>query len=38
MTQYDKLYELPMVILPESMDNMLANILGAASAPQPPRR
>ena len=29
MTQYDKLYELPMVILPESMDNILANILAA---------
>jgi 2,3-bisphosphoglycerate-independent phosphoglycerate mutase len=29
MTQYDKLYELPMVILPESMDNILANILSA---------
>ena len=27
MTQYDKLYELPVVILPESMDNILANIL-----------
>jgi 2,3-bisphosphoglycerate-independent phosphoglycerate mutase len=27
MTQYDKLYALPMVILPESMDNILANIL-----------
>ena len=27
MTQYDKLYELPLVILPESMDNILANIL-----------
>ena len=27
MTQYDKLYELPMVILPESMDNILANVL-----------
>ena len=27
MTQYDKLYELPMIILPESMDNILANIL-----------
>ena len=27
MTQYDKLYELPMVILPESMDNILANLL-----------
>ncbi len=29
MTQYDKLYALPMVILPESMDNILANILSA---------
>jgi 2,3-bisphosphoglycerate-independent phosphoglycerate mutase len=29
MTQYDKLYELPPVILPESMDNILANILSA---------
>jgi 2,3-bisphosphoglycerate-independent phosphoglycerate mutase len=27
MTQYDKLYELPLVILPESMDNILANLL-----------
>jgi 2,3-bisphosphoglycerate-independent phosphoglycerate mutase len=27
MTRYDKLYELPLVILPESMDNILANIL-----------
>ena len=27
MTQYDKRYELPLVILPESMDNILANIL-----------
>ena len=27
MTQYDKLYQLPMIILPESMDNILANIL-----------
>jgi 2,3-bisphosphoglycerate-independent phosphoglycerate mutase len=27
MTQYDKLYDLPLVILPESMDNILANIL-----------
>ena len=27
MTQYDKLYELPLVILPESMDNILANVL-----------
>jgi 2,3-bisphosphoglycerate-independent phosphoglycerate mutase len=29
MTQYDKLYDLPMIILPESMDNILANILSA---------
>jgi 2,3-bisphosphoglycerate-independent phosphoglycerate mutase len=29
MTQYDKLYELPLVIPPESMDNILANILSA---------
>ena len=29
MSQYDKSYALPMVILPESMDNILANILGA---------
>ena len=29
MTQYDKLYELPLVILPESMDNILANVLTA---------
>ncbi len=31
MTQYDKLYELPLVIQPESMDNILANILSAHS-------
>jgi 2,3-bisphosphoglycerate-independent phosphoglycerate mutase len=30
MTQYDKSYNLPLVILPESMDNILANILGQA--------
>src|SRR6202790_2769702 len=30
MTQYDKSYSLPLVILPESMDNILANILGQA--------
>jgi 2,3-bisphosphoglycerate-independent phosphoglycerate mutase len=30
MTQYDKAYSLPLVILPESMDNILANILGNA--------
>ena len=29
MTQYDKLYELAMVILPESMENILANLLAA---------
>ena len=29
MTQYDKLYELPVVIPPESLDNILANILAA---------
>jgi len=29
MTQYDKLYELPMAILPESMENILANLLAA---------
>jgi 2,3-bisphosphoglycerate-independent phosphoglycerate mutase len=30
MTQYDKNYSLPLVILPESMDNLLANVLGSA--------
>jgi len=30
MTQYDKKFSLPLVILPESMDNILANILGQA--------
>ena len=30
MTQYDNAYSLPMVILPESMDNLLANVLGVA--------
>jgi 2,3-bisphosphoglycerate-independent phosphoglycerate mutase len=29
MTQYDKLYELPVVIPPESLDNILANVLAA---------
>jgi 2,3-bisphosphoglycerate-independent phosphoglycerate mutase len=29
MTQYDKLYELPIIIPPESMDNILANVLAA---------
>lgn len=29
MTQYDKLYDLPLIIPPESMDNILANILSA---------
>src|SRR6202045_4588351 len=31
MTQYDKKFALPIVILPESMDNILANIMGQAS-------
>ena len=31
MTQYDKSYALPMIILPESMDNLLANVLGKAN-------
>jgi 2,3-bisphosphoglycerate-independent phosphoglycerate mutase len=30
MTQYDKNFNLPLVILPESMDNLLANVLGNA--------
>ena len=30
MTQYDKNYTLPMVILPESMENLLANLLAQA--------
>jgi len=29
MTQYDKLYELPLIIPPESLDNILANVLSA---------
>ena len=29
MTRYDKLYELPLVIPPESMDNILANVLSS---------
>jgi 2,3-bisphosphoglycerate-independent phosphoglycerate mutase len=31
MTQYDKLFTLPLVILPESMENLLANLLAQAS-------
>jgi len=31
MTQYDKLFTLPMVILPESMENLLADMLAKAS-------
>ncbi len=27
MTQYDKLYELPVIVPPESLDNILANVL-----------
>lgn len=30
MTQYDKLFKLPMVVLPESMENLLANRLADA--------
>jgi 2,3-bisphosphoglycerate-independent phosphoglycerate mutase len=29
MTRYDKLYELPLIIPPESLDNILANVLAA---------
>ena len=29
MTQYDKLYELPVIVPPESLDNILANVLAA---------
>jgi 2,3-bisphosphoglycerate-independent phosphoglycerate mutase len=31
MTQYDKHYSLPMIILPESMENLLANLLAQAN-------
>jgi len=31
MTQYDKKFALPVVVPPESMDNILANIMGQAS-------
>jgi 2,3-bisphosphoglycerate-independent phosphoglycerate mutase len=31
MTQYDKQFKLPMVILPESMDNLLANMMAQAN-------
>ena len=31
MTQYDKLFSLPMVILPESMENLLANMMAQAN-------
>ena len=30
MTQYDKLFTLPMIILPESMENLLANMMAQA--------
>jgi 2,3-bisphosphoglycerate-independent phosphoglycerate mutase len=30
MTQYDSKFALPMVIPPESMDNLLANVMGVA--------
>jgi 2,3-bisphosphoglycerate-independent phosphoglycerate mutase len=31
MSQYDKLFTLPMIILPESMENLLANVLAQAN-------
>ncbi|HVW79110.1 MAG TPA: 2,3-bisphosphoglycerate-independent phosphoglycerate mutase [Alloacidobacterium sp.] len=31
MTQYDKNFKLPMIILPESMENLLANLLAQAN-------
>ncbi len=31
MTQYDKLFTLPMIILPESMENLLANVMAQAN-------
>ena len=31
MTQYDKIYKLPIVIPPESMDNLLANLMAQAN-------
>jgi len=31
MTQYDKNFSLPMIILPESMDNLLANMMAQAN-------
>ena len=31
MTQYDKAYKLPIVIPAESMDNLLANVMGVAN-------
>ena len=31
MTQYDKTFTLPMIILPESMENLLANLLAQAN-------
>ena len=31
MTQYDKKFTLPVVVPPESMDNILANVMGSAS-------
>ncbi len=31
MTQYDKQFKLPMIILPESMENLLANLLAQAN-------
>jgi len=31
MTQYDKLFTLPMIVLPESMENLLANMMAQAN-------
>jgi 2,3-bisphosphoglycerate-independent phosphoglycerate mutase len=31
MTQYDKMYDLPMIVLPESMENILANVMAQAN-------
>ncbi len=38
MTQYDKNFSLPVVIPPESMANILANVMGGLEHAQPARR